>query len=71
MRVVIHFLDETMGSINEANIYACVNSINLSYVDGDDVESILRHGYVGHPDDCEWLIGIPAHKIILIQEIKE
>jgi len=71
MRVVIHFLDETMGSINEANIYACVNSINLSYVDADDVQSILSNGYVGHPDNSELLLGIPAHKIILIQEIKE
>ena len=64
MRVWVYFKDETKE-------HTYISKMQLGFVDAGDVRQMLEHGFVGHADEGEALIGIPASAIKYIEEIKE
>ena len=64
MKIAIYFKDDRAQ-------YKTTNSLEVDFVDPCDISNILCNGYVGKDYHNNVYVGIPAHKIILIYEIKE
>ena len=48
-----------------------IGRLEISNQDEVDIQFILDNGFVGTPDYFERLIGIPAHLIVYIEEVKK